>query len=108
MIWTILFVLFSFFAIIGLMEFVMCIMETVSMRTTRSIEDIRIVVDIKGCEPHIEFLLSTLSIMADRIAFKDITTKVCIRNLGTDQTTYQRLKEYIEENPNIKLIEKDG
>lgn len=104
--WTLLFVLISFFAIIGLMEFVMCIMETVSMRSTRSLQAIRIVADIKGCEPHIEFVLSSLGIMAERIAFKDVTTQVCVRNLGTDQTTYERIKEYAQENPNIYLIEK--
>lgn len=107
MLWTIFFVLASFFAIIGLMEFVACIIEIIATRSTKSLQEIRIVADIKGYEPHVEFVLGSLGIIADRIGFKNVMTKVCIRDLGTEETTYQRIKEYIEENSNIYLIEND-
>ncbi len=107
MLWTLFFVLVSFFAIIGLMEFVACIIEIISTRSTKSLQEIRIVADIKGYEPHVEFVLGSLGIMAERIAFKNVRTKICVRNLGTEETTYQRIKDYVEENSDIYLIEKD-
>ncbi len=106
MLGTIIFVLISFFAIIGVLEITMCIVEAISMRSTRSLQGIRIVADIKGCEPHIEFLLGSLSVMAQRISFKNLSTRVFIRNLGVDAHTYERMEEYVKDNPVISIIEK--
>ena len=55
MLWTIFMVLTSFFAIIGIMEFIMCIIETISMRTNRSVTAIRLVADLQGEEKNPEF-----------------------------------------------------
>ena len=107
MLWTIFLVVISFFAIIGLMEFIMCILETVAMRATDSLEDVSITVDLRGREEHIEFLLNSLSVMAERIAFKNLTTRIVIRDRGIDEDTYRRICSYAEENPLISLIEKD-
>lgn len=107
MLWTIFLVVISFFAIIGLMEFVMCILETIAMRTNRSLADISITVDLKGKDDHIEFLLNSLSVMAERIAFKNLTTHIVVRDKGIDQDTYERIKEYMQENTLISLIEKE-
>lgn len=104
---TLLFVLMSFFAIIGLMEFILCIMETVAMHNTDSLEDVRIEVDMAGNEPHVDFLLSSLTVMAGRIAFRNLTTKVYIRDKGIDLSTYQKIAEYCNENSTVYLIEKD-
>ena len=107
MLWTVFFVLASFFAIIGLMEFVMCIIEIVSTRSTKSLTDIRIVADIQGYEKNVEFVLGSLCVMAERITFKNATTKVLIRAANADKPTYQRIKDYVEENSGIYLIEND-
>ena len=107
MLWTVLFVVVSFFAIIGVMEFVMCIMEMIATRTTKSLRAIRMVVDVEGNEPNVEFVLSSLKVMAERIAFRNATTQVCVRNVGVDEVTYQRILDYTEENSDIYLIEKD-
>jgi len=105
--WTIFFVMLSFFAIIGVMEFSACIIEMISTRTTKTVKEIRIVADMEGKEPHLEFVLGSLGILADRIAFKNVDTKVCVRDKGLDPETYQRIEDYIEENSNIYLIEND-
>lgn len=107
MLWTIFLVVISFFAIIGLMEFIMCILETVAMRTNRSLEDVSLTVDLRGREDNIEFLLNSLCVMAERIAFKNLTTHVVVRDKGIEQDTYERIRAYMEENPNISLIEKE-
>ena len=107
MLWTVLFVLVSFFSIIGVMEFVMCIMEMIATRTTKSLKSLKIVADIEGNEPNVEFVLSSLKIMADRIAFRNVTTQVCVCDAGVDEITYQRLVDYINENSDIYLIEKE-
>lgn len=108
MLWTIFFVMVSFFAIIGVMEFSACIIEMISTHTTKSVREIRVVADMEGNEPHLEFVLGSLVILADRIAFKNVETKVCIRDKGLDRETYQRILDYIEENSNIYLIENDN
>ncbi len=107
MLWTIVLVVISFFAIIGLMEFIMCILESVAMRTIRSLESVNLTVKIRGREENIEFLLNSLCIMAERIAFKNLTTGVQIFDEGMDEDTYRCVKKYMEENPTISLIEKD-
>ncbi|MBQ6947366.1 MAG: hypothetical protein IJN42_04885 [Clostridia bacterium] len=107
MLWTICLVVISFFAIIGLMEFIMCVLETVAMRSTNSLEDVSITVDLRGKEENIEFLLNSLSVMAERIAFKNLTTRIVVRDYGIDEDTYQKIKHYAEGNPIISLIEKD-
>ena len=107
MLWTIFLVVISFFAIIGLMEFIMCILETVAMRTNRSLEDVSLTVDLRGREDNIEFLLNSLCVMAERIAFKNLTTHVVVRDKGIEQDTYERIRAYMEENPNLSLIEKE-
>lgn len=107
MLWTVFFVLASFFAIIGLMEFVMCIMEIISTRSTKSLTDIQIVANIQGYEKNVEFVLGSLCVMAQRITFKNATTKVMVCAKEADKSTYQRIKEYVEENSGIYLIEND-
>ncbi len=107
MLWTVFFVLASFFAIIGLMEFVMCMIEIISTRSTRSLKEIRIVADIEGHEKNVEFVLGSLCIMAERITFKNAVTKVLIHADNADVATYQRIKDYVEENSGIYLIEND-
>ncbi len=105
MLWTIFWVLISFFAIIGVMEFMMCVIELISMRTTRTVKDISLVVRLRGEEKNVEFLLSSLCVMAERIAFKNLTTKVVIYDEGIAEHTYQRICSFAEENPTISLIE---
>ena len=107
MLWTVFFVLASFFAIIGLMEFVMCMIEIISTRSTKSLKEIRIVADIEGHEKNVEFVLGSLCVMAERITFKNAVTKVLIHADNADIATYQRIKDYVEENSGIYLIEKD-
>ena len=107
MLWTILLVLVSFFSIIGLMEFVMCVMETISMRSTHSMTDIRIEIDLSGSEPHVDFLLNSLTVMAQQISFKNLTTFVCIHDCGMDEDTYQKVKAYCAENSTVYLIENE-
>ena len=45
--------------------------------------------------------------MAERIAFKNLTTHIVVRDKGIDQDTYERIKEYMQENTLISLIEKE-
>ncbi len=105
MLWTVFFVLASFFAIIGLMEFVMCMIEIISTRSTKSLKEIRIVADIEGHEENVEFILGSLCVMAERITFKNAVTKVLIQATDADKATYERIKDYVEENSGIYLIE---
>ena len=107
MLWTIFWVIVSFFSIIGLMEFIMCIIESISMRTNRSLSKVSLVVEMSGEDENVEFLLSSLCVMAERIAFKDLMTHVVVCDRGISRTTYDRIQKYIEENPNIYFIEKD-
>lgn len=107
MLWTIFWVVVSFFSIIGLMEFIMCIIESIAMRTNRSLCKISLVAEMSGEDANVEFLLNSLCVMAERIAFKNLVTHVIIRDRGISETTYDRIVKYMEENPNISLIEKD-
>ena len=106
MLWIVLLVVVSFFSVIGVMEFLMCILEFTATRRVKSVRNIHIRADLSGNEPHVEFLLGTLMLMAERISFKDPTT-VCIQDAGMDAETLGRVREYVKENPNVILIEKE-
>lgn len=104
---SLLIVVLSFFAIIGIMEFVLCIFESIAMYGNRSVCGIRIVADMRGREKNVEFLLDSLKLLSERIVFRNLTTEVHIRDCGVDTETLEQIKRYINENQNISLIENE-
>lgn len=108
MLWTILWIILSFFALIGVIEFILCIMETISMYSTKSLKSVSLTVHMTGHEPHVAFLLDSLQIMAQRIMFNRTVTKVCVIDAGMDETSRVQVEEYVKRHGDVVFVENEG
>lgn len=96
-------IILSFFAVIGFIECVLSILETVSTSRYRKIKGISLVVELAGRIDDITFLLNTLLLQAERISYRDAQTHVVIRDCGLDECTYSEIHSFCEENDNITV-----
>lgn len=100
---TILLIIVSFFAVIGFLECLVVMLETVSFCKYDNISKISIVAKLKGNVPDAPFLLNTLLIQADKIRYKNVDTVVVIKDDGLDDATYSQIYEFCLENDNISI-----
>lgn len=100
---TAIIIILSFFAVIGFIECILSMLETVSTLRYGKIKDISLVVELSGRIDDITFLLNTLLLQAERISYRDIQTHVVIRDCGLDECTYSEIYSFCEENDNITV-----
>ena len=103
MIKTVLLIIFSFFAVIGIIECFVVMIETLSMSKYNNIKKIAITTTLEGNIPDVTFFLNTLLLQAERIRYKNVDTKVVIRDEGLDDYTYSQIYEFCVENDNITV-----
>lgn len=96
-------IILSFFAVIGLIECVLSMLEAVSISKYRKIKDISLVVELTGKIDNVTFLLNTLLLQAQRINYRDTQTRVIIRDSGLDETTYSEIHNFCLENDNVSV-----
>ena len=100
---TALIIILSFFAVIGFIECVLSMLETVSTKKKKKIKDISIVVELTGKIDNVTFLLNTLLLQAQRINYRDAQTRVVIRDCGLDEDTYTEIHNFCQENDNVTV-----
>lgn len=100
---NILVIVLSFFAVIGFIESIMTLLETVSTLKYKDIQSVCLTVELRGNISDVDFLLSTLLLQAGRIGYENAKTKVCIKNSGLDESTYSQIYAFCLENDNIML-----
>lgn len=100
---TAIIIILSFFAVIGFIECVLSLLETVSTSRYRKIKDIALVVGLSGSIENVTFLLNTLLLQAERISYRDAVTQVVIRDCGLDECTYSEIHSFCQENDNITV-----
>lgn len=98
-------VLISFFAVIGILECIIGVLEFFSMRRIRSAQKSVLQISLSGEEPYAEYLLNTLSLLAERIQVGRLETTLEIINEGLSEETRQRILEYCEKNPWLVFTE---
>jgi uncharacterized membrane protein len=96
-------IILSFFAVIGFIECIFSLLETVSTSRYKKIKDIALVVELSGAVENVTFLLNTLLLQAERISYRDAATRVVIRDCGLDEDTYSQIHSFCEENDNITV-----
>ena len=96
-------IILSFFAVIGFIECILSLLETVSTSRYKKIKDIALVVELSGSVENVTFLLNTLLLQAERISYRDVATRVVIRDCGLDGDTYSQIHSFCEENDNITV-----
>ena len=100
---SILLILMSFFAVVGFLECIIVMLETVSSCKFTQISDICLQVELKGTIDNVKFLLDTLTLQAERISYNSIVTRVVIKNAGLDENTYAQIYAFCLENDNITI-----
>ena len=99
MLWHAFWVLVSFFAVIGLLQCVLGIMEFLSLWRVRSVQKIALQISLAGDEVNAEYLLNTLSLKAGRL---DIGTREAVLEIvdeGLSEQARRDVLEYCEKNP---------
>ncbi len=104
---TVFLILLSFFAVIGIIECILCLIETIANSKFKSVKQLKLTATISGSENNVNFLLNTLSLYAQRINFKHIQTNVIIDAQLADDATKLAVEKYCLQNSNIVLESKD-
>ena len=100
-----LWVLVSFFAVIGLLECILGVLELLALRRVRSVRQAVFRVELTGDEPHMEYLLNTLSLMADRVDVGAVETVLEVVDRGLNPISRRELEQYCEKNPWVIFTE---
>lgn len=103
MIKTFVLIIVSFFAVIGFLECILTMLETISTAKYKNFRALNLVAELEGNIPEVNFLLGTLLLQAERINYKNVTPQVIIKDVGLDESTYTEVYSYCLENDNIML-----
>ena len=98
MIWHMAWVLLSFFAVIGILECILGAVEIISLSRVKSVKQATFRVELYGDEPHVEYLLNTLSLMAQKVDVGPKETALEIVDRGLSPKARREAKEYCEKN----------
>jgi len=94
-----LWVLISFFAVIGILGCLIGILEMLSLRKVHSMRRISLRVTLEGEEERMEYLLNTLSLIADRLQIGKHDIFLEIVDGGLSPAARGKVLLYCEKNP---------
>ena len=100
---TIFLIILSFFAVIGLIECLLTMIETISIAKYDKIKQLSIVACLDGEIEDVNFLLNTLILQAEKINYKNVITKVVVKDVGLSDNTYHKIYNFCLENDNITV-----
>lgn len=103
MLHTILLIIVSFFAVIGFLECILNVLESISTTGGDQPDRVCLSVALSGEIENVSFLLNTLLLQAERITYSNCITEVAIVNNGMDENTYVRVKEFCDINDHIYI-----
>lgn len=103
MIKTVYLIVLSFFAVIGFLDTVATLIDTVAVSKYDCIEDVTLRVKLRGRIHNVCFLLNTFLLAARRINYKNTVTAVTVDATDTDADTYTQIKEFCLENDDITV-----
>ena len=96
-------VVISFFAVVGIVETILCVLESFALIGQTQPSEVQLRVALSGEIDNVNFLLSTLLLQADRINFKNCVTKVVVVDYGLENSTYLKIKDFCDLNTNISM-----
>ena len=104
MVWVIL----SFFAVIGVLQCVLGVLEMLSLRRVQSVGKTVFRVELSGDEPNMEYLLNTLLLKAEQLNVGSRETMLEIVNKGLSPASRREVKLYCEKNPWVLFTEPEN
>lgn len=105
MIWVIFWVLVSFFAVVGLMESLLFLLEIVALRRISSIRNVSLQVELAGDAENTEYILNTLSLFLNRVDIGEEEAALEIVDGGMPEKMRLEILEYCEKNPWVRFTE---
>lgn len=105
MLWVIFWVLVSFFAVVGLMECMLFLLETVALRRISSIAGVTLQVELRDDSENAEYILNTLSLLMSRVDVGDREIILEIKDGGISAPMRAEILEYCEKNPWVRFTE---
>jgi hypothetical protein len=96
-------VLVSLFAVIGLLECVVSLVEFIGMRNVKSISSAVWQVTLQGEISQVEFLLNTLSVKSTRMDLGEAETILELIDGGLTAHSRAEIAEYCEKNPWVRF-----
>ena len=92
-------VILSFFAVIGVLECLLGVLELLSLRRVKSVKRAVFRVELSGDEQNVEYLLNTLCVKAERLNIGNIETVLEVVDVGLSPEGYRAVEQYCEKNP---------
>ncbi len=92
-------VLLSFFAVVGVLECILGVLELLALRRVHAVKKAVLRIELSGEEPHLEYLLNTLCIKADRLNIGNREVVLEIVDGGLSPEAYRQVEQYCEKNP---------
>ena len=103
MLWVIFWVLVSFFAVVGLMETLLFLLEIIALRRISSIRKVSLRVELSGNAENTEYILNTLLLMLNRVDIGDEEATLEISDGGISDRMRVDIMEYCEKNPWVQF-----
>lgn len=99
MLWHMVWLLVSFFAVLGLLSCIVGAVELLALRRVNAVRRTVFRVELAGEEPHVEYLLNTLSLMAEKLDVGRCETVLELVDQGVGPETKRGILEYCKKNP---------
>lgn len=103
MLWVIFWVVVSFFAIVGLMEILLFLLEVLALRRISSIKKVSLQVQLMGEEENAEYILNMLSLMLNRVEIGEQEATLEILDGGLSEEMRAEILAYCEKNPWVQF-----
>lgn len=103
MLWVIFWVAVSFFAIVGLMEILLFLLEVLALRRISSIQKVSLRVELKGEDENAEYILNMLSLMLNRVEIGEQEATLEILDGGVSDQMRSEILVYCEKNPWVQF-----
>ncbi len=105
MLWVLFWLMVSMFAVLGLLETIVTVLELIALRKVQSVKRAWFRVELTGEEESVEYLLNTLCLMIERLDVGPVEAGLEIVDAGLEEKSRQKVLEYCEKNPWVRFTE---
>ncbi len=100
-------VLVSFFAVLGLLNCIISVLELFALRRIKTVQRAVFRVELAGEEERMEYLLNSLLIAAQRTELGAIETELEVVDVGLSESARRSLESYCQKNPWVIFTDKE-
>lgn len=98
-------VVISFFAVVGVFECVLEVLDWCSFRKTRAVEQVLLQITLKGEVPNGDYLLNALCLKAEQADIGQVETTLVVIDGGLTPESKEQIRFYCEKNPWVIFTE---